>query len=170
MGFKLLFLATEPHLFANKFLPTIPIFRLKQVKVQQRRWKQQEPSHSTEPPPFPQNLRATSAETQTQRTSLRPTDNLTQPGKNPWKMCLWSKMDPGKPRTGSARSRAIYFLLPLPSPTHLGMGNCGAQDCITATQPFPFLFSTGDLSAQSLLITPLEVKAVSLGRGATCCK
>lgn len=43
MDFKHLFLPTETCLpFANKFLLQVPIFRLKQVKVQQLRWKQQE--------------------------------------------------------------------------------------------------------------------------------
>ena len=68
-------------------------------------------------------------------------------------------MDPGKPHTGSARSRAVAFLLPLPH--SLGNAELWAQDCITATQPFPCPSSTGGLSAQVLLITSLGVSYFS---------
>lgn len=57
MAFKHLFLAADLHLlFANKFLLIISIFRLKQVKVQLLRLKQQEPSPSIEAPLSPEDL------------------------------------------------------------------------------------------------------------------
>lgn len=126
--------AAEPPLpFTNKFLPLIPTFRLKQAQAQLCRLKQQEPEPSTEPPFFPEDLWATSAEPQTQWDSLKTTDNLTQPGENPWKMCLWSKMCPGKPHTGSWGLCLFIFCLPHPS----GNGELRyTEDCTTGDLAF----------------------------------
>lgn len=109
---------------------------------------------------------------------LKTTDNLLQPDEHPWKMCLWSKMSPGKPHEAPQSLQWFIFCCPPHPPPvgewgtllHWGLHHWG--------QPFLFHFSTGVLSAPLCLTIKAVTaelrpsasrKAISLGRGVVCC-
>lgn len=76
---------------------------------------------------------------------------------------------PRKTPHGLRRVCGCGFSAALPLPRRRGKGNCSGAEDAALPRCLSLPFSAGGLSAQSLLLAPLGIKAISLWRGAIGC-